>query len=49
MEPPPEVEPELEPELLLEEFPLEELPELEDDEPFEVEVLVGGGILIDAA
>jgi hypothetical protein len=44
VEPPPEVEPELEPELSL-----EELPELEDDEPFDDDVLVGGGILIDAA
>jgi hypothetical protein len=49
LEPPPEVEPELEPELLLEELLLEEPPEFEDDEPFDVEVLVGGGTLTEPA
>jgi hypothetical protein len=49
VEPPPEVELELEPELLLEELSLEEPPEFEDDEPFDVEVLVGGGTLTEPA
>jgi hypothetical protein len=49
VEPPPEVELEPEPELLLEELSLEELPELEDDEPFEDEVLVGGGTFTEPA
>jgi hypothetical protein len=48
LEPPPEVELEPEPELLLEELSLEEPPEFED-EPFEDDVLVGGGTLIEPA